>query len=312
MSAGMDEVRLRQFQQAYQDLDLFPLIEASDIEKFRIDYGLDVLVRLRQEINASVKNGKFVFAGHRGCGKSTLLKRLAVEMYPNHSVIFFSIADQIEMSDVSHVNILYTIAIMLLSYASKKQIAVPQTIQETLLGWNTTLRKQVETEATKGNLGLGLEIFKLLTAKLQQERVFREELEKTFKKKISDLVGKCDRLAAAIQTATKQPVLVIIDDLDKLDLSRVETIYRDNIKSLFSPQFRIVFTIPIAATREPQVTGALNSAGVVRPRLFPVAKFYGKSDRHNSEAEPNEKVGVAESRDESWRHWNIVKLEVVK
>ncbi|MCY7391557.1 MAG: ATP-binding protein, partial [Leptolyngbyaceae cyanobacterium CAN_BIN12] len=62
---------------------------------------------------------------------------------------------------------------------------------------------------------------------------FRDELETTFAKKISDLVGKSDRLAAAIQIATKKPVLVIIDDLDKLDLGLVESIFRNNIKSLF-------------------------------------------------------------------------------
>lgn len=71
----MDLPLLEKFQQAYRDLDLFPLVEAKDIEKFRVDYGLDVLVCLKREIEASVKDDKFVFAGHRGRGKSTLLKR---------------------------------------------------------------------------------------------------------------------------------------------------------------------------------------------------------------------------------------------
>lgn len=80
--------------------------------------------------------------------------------------------------------------------------------------------------------------------------------------------------------------MVIIDDLDKLDLPLVEAIYRNNIKSLFSPQFRIVFTIPVSAVQDPQIMGALNSEGVVRPHLFPVAKFYPRDDRHNPAAEP--------------------------
>jgi hypothetical protein len=32
--------------------------------------------------------------------------------------------------------------------------------------------------------------------------------------------------------------------------------------------------------------GALNSEGIVRPHLFPVAKFFTKDDRHNPDAEP--------------------------
>jgi energy-coupling factor transporter ATP-binding protein EcfA2 len=281
----MDQALLKQFQRAYQDLDLFPLVEAEDIERFRVDYGLAVLVRLKREIEASVKHGKFVFAGHRGCGKSTLLKRLALELQPNHFTVFFSIADQIEVSGITHTNILYTIALMLLHRASLQRVPIAEDIKETILGWNSTVRKQVASEHTGGELSLGIDI-NGFTARMKHEKSFRDELEKTFEKKISDLVGKCDRLAAAIQSETKQPVLVIIDDLDKLDLPLVEALYRHNIKSLFSPQFRIVFTIPVSAAQEPQIMGALNSEGVVRPHLFPVAKFYPKDERHNPDADP--------------------------
>jgi len=71
-----------------------------------------------------------------------------------------------------------------------------------------------------------------------------------------------------------------------LDLPLVGKIYRDNIKALFSPQIRIVFTIPVSAIQEPQVMGAIYSEGVVRPHLFPVTKFFPKDDRHNPEVEP--------------------------
>ncbi|MBE9066114.1 ATP-binding protein, partial [Leptolyngbya cf. ectocarpi LEGE 11479] len=148
---GMNETLLEKFQQAYKDLDLFPLIEPEQIEKFRVDYGRSVRIRLRREIEASLPNGKFVFAGHRGCGKSTLLKQVSVDMQPNHAVVFFSIADQIEMSAVTHTNILYAIAIQLLSHASRQKITINKDIRETLLGWNTTVRKQIASAGTKGD-----------------------------------------------------------------------------------------------------------------------------------------------------------------
>ena len=281
----MNQDLLARFQQAYKDLDLFPLVEAESIAKFRVDFGMEVMVRLKQEIAASEKDGKFVFAGHRGCGKSTLLKRLGLEM-DDHYVVFFSIADLIEMTAVTHTNILYAIALSLLHHCSKLHLNIPKDIKETILGWNTTVRTQIAGQGTQGEIGLDLEIFKVFTAKLQQEKSFREELETTFAKKISDLVGKIDRLAATIQIGSKKPVLVIIDDLDKLDLPLVEEIYRNNIKALFSPQIRIIFTIPVSAIQEPQIMGSLNSEGIVRPRLFPVAKFFPKNDRHNPAAEP--------------------------
>ncbi|WP_055075748.1 ATP-binding protein [Pseudanabaena sp. 'Roaring Creek'] len=282
----MDLELLSKFQQIYKDLDLFPLVDAEDIEKFRVDYGLEVKVRLKREIEASEKNGKFIFAGHRGCGKSTLLKRLANEMADRHHVVFFSIANLIEMTAVTHTNILYAIALLMLSHAKTLGIDVAEDISETILGWNTTVHKQSKSEETKGGVGFDLKFLEVFSAKLQQEKSFRDGIETTFAKKISDLVGKIDRLAAAIQLKTRKPVIVIIDDLDKLDLPLVEAIYRNNIKALFSPQIRIVFTIPVSAIQEPEVMGSLNSEGVVRPHLFPVTKFFPKDDRHNPEVKP--------------------------
>lgn len=283
----MNDALLTIFQKAYQDLDLFPLITPEEIEKFRVDYGREVQVRLKQEVNASTKDQKFVFAGHRGCGKSTLLKRFAVEMQPQHFVVFFSIAELIEPSAVTHRNILYAIALQLLSCATQHHISVAEDIKESLLGWTTTTHKQKAEQTTKSEAGLGVDkLLQLATLKFQKEQAFRDEIERVFEKRVADLVAKADRIAAAIETTTKKPVLVVIDDLDKLDLPLVESIYRNNIKVLFSPGFRIVFTIPISAIQEPQVMGALTSEGIVRPQLFPVSKFYPKPDCHNTEAEP--------------------------
>jgi energy-coupling factor transporter ATP-binding protein EcfA2 len=176
----------------------FPWWRRQDIERFRVDYGLAMSsCASSKKLSASDKHDKFVFAGHRGCGKSTLLKRLSIEMQKEHFTVFFSIADLIEMSGITHTNILYTIALMLLHRASLQRMPIAEDIKETILGWNSTVRTQV----ARARLGkwAGGRFLDFVTAKLKQEKSFRDELETTFEKKISDLVGKCDRLAAAIQ-----------------------------------------------------------------------------------------------------------------
>ena len=283
----MTQTLLAQFQAAYRDLALFPLIEPDEIKRFRVEYGGEVLVRLQGEVEAAEPNGKFIFAGHRGCGKSTLLKRFSVDMESDNFVVFFSIADLIEMSDVTHTNILYSIGLKLLDTATQSNIPVDADIRETLLDWTTTSGKQIISTEAKSEFALDPgAIFRFFTAKLQQESSFRQELERTFEKRISELVRNLDRLAAAIQIHTGNPLLVIIDDLDKLDLPIVEKIYRSSLKSLFSPGFKIIFTIPVSAIQEPQVMGALTSEGVVRPHLFPVTKFYPRANVHQADAEP--------------------------
>ena len=286
----MNQELLTRLEETYRDLDLFPLIEPEDIDRFRVEYGREVLVRLKRKVSASEKDGKVVFAGHRGCGKSTLLKRFAVEMKADYFVVLFSISDLIEMSDVSHANILYAIALQLLSRATQDKIEVAEDLKKSLLDWTRTKRKETETTNTSSEMGLGGTVFDMVTLKLQQERGFRQQLERTYEGKISELVGQLNRLAATIQGQTQKPVLVIIDDLDKLDLSITEPIYRDNVKALFSPGFKIVFTIPVAAVQESRIMGALNSEGLVRVQLFPVAKFFSRDACREPEAEPIEKT----------------------
>lgn len=285
----MSAERVRLFQQAYRDLDLFPLVDPEQIEHFRVSYGDRVLARLRSVVPASEntdqQRNKIVFAGPRGCGKSTLLKAFSVEMQKEYVVVFFSVADSIEMSDVTHVNILYTIGVRLLSTATKLKIEIPRDIQSSLLRWMDTTRTTTEETTTKTEVGIGAEIMGV-GLKLQRERAFREELERKYEKRISELVGKLDRLAGLIQSKINKPVLVVIDDLDKLDLSVVETIYRDNVKALFSPAFRIVFTMPVSAIRESYIMRTLESESVALVQ-FPVTKFFSLEDCHNPKIEPN-------------------------
>jgi hypothetical protein len=46
----MDQELLKKLQQAYRDLALTPLIEREDIVNFRVDYGLDIIVRLKKKL----------------------------------------------------------------------------------------------------------------------------------------------------------------------------------------------------------------------------------------------------------------------
>ncbi|PZD73462.1 hypothetical protein C1752_02131 [Acaryochloris thomasi RCC1774] len=265
--------------QASRNLGLFPLLAPQEIEDFRVQYGRRTLARLKQEVQASEANGKVIFTGHRGCGKSTLLYELNILMQKQqHFVALFSIADMVEMSDVNHINILYAIALTLLSKASKSGVSIPEPTKEQLLNWFITTKSETYTDQFKQEVGAGGDLLSFLSAKLKKEDTFREEIKITFERRVSELTNMIDRIAAAIQVATKKEVLVIIDDLDKLDLSVVEAIYRDNINALFSPNIRIVFTIPISVVREPRLLATLQSFCQIV--LLSVTKFYPQDQAH--------------------------------
>lgn len=130
---------------------------------------------------------------------------------------------------MNHVNILYAIALMLMSEATKLKVPILEQTKLTLLNWFIETKTKTYSDQLKQEMAIGVDLFKWITGKLQKEDTFREEIKLTYERRVSDLSATIDRIAAAIQTATGKEVLVIIDDLDKLDLSLVESIYRDNI-----------------------------------------------------------------------------------
>lgn len=92
----MNKSLLEKFRKAYQDLELFPLITARQVEAFRVDFANETIARLEQAVEDAPPNGKIIFAGHLGCGKSSLLAKFAKKMnQQEYFVAFFSVSDLI-------------------------------------------------------------------------------------------------------------------------------------------------------------------------------------------------------------------------
>jgi hypothetical protein len=184
---------------------------------------------------------------------------------------------------------LYSIALSLLSEATRKQVAIPETTKKELLQWFTTTQTQTITKDIKSEVGLGGELLKFVTAKLKNESTFRDEIKQTYERRITDLAKKSDEIAAAIQVATKKQVLVVIDDLDKLDLGLVEDIYKNNINSLFLPRFQIIYTIPISAIRNSELFAVLQTATSDRIKQLAICKFFSQKNCRDAAAMPHAK-----------------------
>jgi DNA replication protein DnaC len=98
----MSEELLQQFKEAYSNLELVPLLTEKEINQFKVEYAEDVLDELVQLVeDCPNSDGKIVFTGHRGCGKSTLLAEFGRNIEDKYFVVFFSIAETIEMLTIS-------------------------------------------------------------------------------------------------------------------------------------------------------------------------------------------------------------------
>ncbi|MDF5711391.1 MAG: ATP-binding protein [Nostoc sp. S4] len=282
----MSKDLLISFQSAYSNLELFPLMERNEMERFRVEYGDDLIADLNQLVEDSPNgDSKIVFTGHRGCGKSTLLAEFSRQIQNKYFVVLFSIADKIEMSAVNHINILFAIAVNLMSEAEARRVDIPQSTKEALYKWFAT-RTRTEEYNWHAEGEIGFNLLKLISSKLKADATVRDEIKQEFERQISDLVARINEIAALIQVATKQDILVIIDDLDKLDLSRVNEIYKDNIKALCQPNFRIIYTIPIAVLRETFISTILATETNDQIVAMPVLKIFEKGKNRFPNAQP--------------------------
>jgi energy-coupling factor transporter ATP-binding protein EcfA2 len=271
------------FQKAYQNTDLTPLIEPEQLEKFWVEYGREALESLVQLVeDHAAQDAKIIFSGHRGCGKSTLLAEFGRTVGDRYFVTFFSISDLIEMSDVNHINILFAIAVNLMLEAEKQQIEIPKSIKDSFYKWFAKrTRTEIDTPIS-GEVSIGFD-FKIISGKLKTESVIRDEIKQEFERNVSDLVAKLNEIAATIQAVSGKDVLVIIDDLDKLDLAVVRSIFSDHIKTLFLPGFSIIYTIPVAALRENPLSAMFTTEADDQIVVMPVSKLVAKSERRKPE-----------------------------
>jgi energy-coupling factor transporter ATP-binding protein EcfA2 len=297
----MTNDRLESFRTAFQNLDVMPLVTAEQLDRLRVEYGTEIIIALEQlVIDCSPTNNKIIFTGHRGSGKSTLLGQFCRQMQDKYFVVFFSISDLIEMSDVNHVNILFAMAVKLMEDAERRGVKISPKTKKAFYLWfskhtkteSTTIDSNLELEAgvDSGASAWFIKFFAKLKATLKANSVIRDEIKSEFTRQISDLVDRVNDIATAIEAASGQDILVVIDDLDKLDLEIVERVYRNNISSLFQPQFRIIYTIPMAATRDLSLRDIIRDATKNRIQSMWATKFFP----FGAEKQPNA-IPVAES-----------------
>ncbi|MGK7874163.1 MAG: P-loop NTPase fold protein [Xenococcaceae cyanobacterium] len=280
---------LQSFREAYRNLQLLPLLKPEELDRFRVDYGARVIAELEQVVeDCSSVNNKVIFAGHRGCGKSTLLAEFSRRLGNQYFVVFFSIADMIEMSDVNHINILFAIAVQMMDEAEQQQIKIKKSTKDAFYKWFAT-HTRTEMNQVTGAISGGFNLLTFIKNQLKANASIRNEIRIEFERKISDLIGRVNQIAGVIQDATGQDILVIIDDLDKLDLNLVRDIYYDHIKALFQPQFRIIFTVPIAAMREIDLRRTLEDESNNQVKFMSVCKLFEKRENRDKKAEPKSK-----------------------
>lgn len=230
------------FTNAYNNFDSRPLF-GETMRRFYIDdFTKEAVKSIKTTVKISAKFRKILVIGHRGCGKSTILNKVAEELTDSFHIVSFSVPTVLNMNDVETIDILISIYLQLLNSMNDHKIPIPL-----LTKFNDMM------ESVKKRLNLtetGISLLKIITFKIKVETESRDILRKEFRNQVESLNRGISDCIESIrdyynkQQKTKE-VLIIIDDLEKLEVKFAEQLFFKDSHLLTLPEAKIIYTFPL-------------------------------------------------------------------
>lgn len=199
---------------------------------------------------------KVLFMGHRGSGKSTELYRMEKEFGEEFKVIKFSILNEADGNTLQYIDVLFAILSKLYEAAVADDIDVDQGLLDNLVsywyGENFLENISFSEDEVRGGVKVKGGLFGLLTAHIggifktgtKSKETIRRYVEPKVSRLIQDTNYLIDNLSDKYAN-NDRTLLLIIEDLDKLDIKVAEDLFLNHSNVLTSFNLHIVFTFPI-------------------------------------------------------------------
>ncbi len=229
------------FVKSYNHFDGRPLVGKTLRDFYVDDFCKSSVREIATTVEISERYRKMLVIGHRGCGKSTILNKVAEELADKYYVVSFSASEELNMMDVETVDILLAAYLQLLKSLDKswldRLLAKDSTIKEFI----DFLNKPLKLEASIKDV----ELFKTIAFKFKVENESRAEVRNQLHGQIKELLDNIGKVCEEIEKEKRQTILIIIDDLDKLQTDFAEKIFFENQFLLTLPQVKVIYTFPL-------------------------------------------------------------------
>lgn len=211
-----------------------------------------------------------LFTGHRGCGKSTELLRLKSRLEKaGYAVLYYEAGDDLDLLDVKYTDIILSIVRRITSEIKLDEnllSAVQEWFAETLYDKESyrDVQRTLEVEAALGvDLPQQIPLVARLLARVMGQIKSGEQVKHAIRLRldpqVSQLIERTNLLLLEAQKKLKSPLVIIVDQLDRIVLQGTETtertnhdvIYIDHGDQLCSLQAHIIYTIPISMLYSP-------------------------------------------------------------
>ncbi len=253
---------------------------------------------IKNDLLMTDRNLKFLFGGHPGNGKSTELNKINDDKAINEKYLLvkYSANEVLDINDVDIVDLLLTIALKILEKTDTKLSSYLQRRLKEMEGYFTdTLQiEKITTEAREGEIEVGVDaktdfrfpFVKLGTgffARMRFQSDTRKQIREKYRPKITELQDLINDIILDVKKSFKLPlfnILLIIDDLDKIQPKEAEKIFFEQGNIIGKIQCSVLLTIPISMIYSPKNKVIANQIGGLQKvlRNLRLKDINGKED----------------------------------
>src|ERR687886_714295 len=233
-----------------------------EYQKYYIDFssvrGSKIIESLKRTITLISPDDPTcqLFTGHIGCGKSTELLRLKAELeQEGFHVVYFESSQDLDLADVDITDILLSVAGQVSESLEAIKIKLkPGYFSNLFREIVDFLQTPIEIEAeAELSIGIGK-----ITAKTKESPKLRRRLREYLEPRtagILEAINKelLDRATIELQRRGKAGLVVIVDNLDRLDIrtlppgrTQPEYLFVDRGEQLRKLNCHVVYTIPLS------------------------------------------------------------------
>lgn len=243
---------------------------------------------------------RFFLAGFRGSDKSSHLNRLAIdpELKDKFLIAKYSIRDTCDFNDITTVDLMVSMTSSIIASIPPDFDATRSPAKEMideLLAWGRRIEERVRTEGTGSEVGVetGAQVggsipllgslFAKITGKIRIEASSRKIIREVLEPQLSELIEKLNRLADVVTIQTHRPLLVLVDDTDKLEHNFTNTIFHEGFPTLCTLNFHVLYTVrefTFFSPDFPEIKAGTQTADMLRN-----VELWKRGARHQNEPE---------------------------
>ncbi len=226
-----------------------PLASKEELNTFFVERPQTPLHEMESYLRNTKERVKILFTGHKGSGKSTELNQLALHLDDQFFIVKFSITESLNFYDLNYIDILLVSMLKLLEKAIKEKVKINEGILEHLFNWlhHDITEEKVITSSDDIGLSGNISLFVIkMQGKLQQEAATRVTLRAKIEPRIAEFIDEINLTIPEIEEKTGKSVLIIVEDMDKVELDKASNLFFNHGRSLLSINSSIIYTFPVA------------------------------------------------------------------